>query len=489
MTHPLQDRLIKSLVLYSLFLIPTLLLIAFKGSSDSSLSHAIGGTWQAEFWHFPGLGAVASRVVLDILEAMAIAGLGWLFYQGFQSVRQSSGDAPDLLVLRWTALAGALLLFATPFHSSDLFGYLNRGFQQSLFHTNPYLTTIAEIPGWQNSPLLHPHWVDNPCPYGFFFAQLANWVTRLANQSFTMAYLYFKSLNLLLLIGTTGLIAQMGKHLNLSKPWLAAYLFGANPLVLLHVMGNGHNDLLMVFLLLLALFCLQSKRAQWLCLPVLTLSILTKYASLLALPFILIYLFKNRQYRPFLVGSALSALLIAGLAAPYIDLNQPWPWNSLLDNAGKPQHSIISMLAEMVYYPLKWLHLPAKDIEAQFLRILKPLFWLGFIGFYGWRCLSYLRHKADFGPLLYEITLTTTVMVALISAKFHPWYPIMFLPIGLLLPENSRLRQFALVFSLFQLAGFTIFQNLPIVSEAVLTLIPLWLAYRQTPIFPASASN
>lgn len=486
MTQSTRPLLFKSLGLYSLFLIPTLLLIVYAGSSDSSISQAIGGTWQAEFWHFPGLGEVASRVLLDILEAIAIALLGWLFYQGFQNIQQSSTDAPKKLVMLWTILASGLLIFVTPFHSSDIFGYLNRGFQQSIFHTNPYLTTIAEIPDWQNSHLLHAHWIDNPCPYGFFFAQLTHWLTQLANASFTNAYLILKTLNLALIAGTTLLIAHITRKLNFSKPWLAAYLFGANPLVLLHVMGNGHNDILMVFLLLLAVTCLQSKRIQWLCLPILTLSILTKYASLLALPFILLYLFKRKNYQALLTGSLLSLLLLGGLACSYVDPGQKWPWNALLDNAGKPQHSLISMLAELVYYPLKWTPLPAQKITDQVLQFLKPLFWLGFIGFYGCRLWKFLKAQATPEGLLYEIALTSTVMVAFISAKFHPWYPIMFLPLTLLLPESSRLRQFSLIFCLFQLAGFTIFQNLPIASEALLTLVPVWLTCKRYPLFQTS---
>jgi hypothetical protein len=487
MSQSIRPLLFKSIGLYSLFLIPTLLLITYTGFADSGLSQAIGGTWQAEFWNFPGLGEVASRVLLDILEAIAIALIGGLFYQGFQTIQQSSTDAPKKLVMLWTILASGILVFVTPFHSSDIFGYLNRGFQQSAFHTNPYLTTIGEIPGWQNSHLLHAHWIDNPCPYGFFFAQLTQWLTQLANASFTNAYLIFKALNLALVTGTTLLIAQITRKLNFSKPWLAAYLFGANPLVLLHVMGNGHNDILMVFLLLLSVACMQSKRVQWLCLPILTISILSKYASLLALPFILIYLLKRKHYHALLTGGLLSLLLLGGLAYSYIDPNQKWPWNALLDNAGKPQHSIISMLAELVYYPLKWAGFHAQKITDQALQLLKPIFWLGFIGFYGYRLWKFLKAQTTPEGLLYEIALTSTVMVAFISAKFHPWYPIMFLPLTLLLPESSRLRQFSLIFCLFQLAGFTIFQNLPIVSEALLTLVPVWLAYQRYPLFKANA--
>lgn len=491
----LRPMLLKSISIYALFLLPTLLLVYYAGPSDSSLSTQMGGSWQATVWHFPGLAEQASRVLLDVLEAMAILLLGRLFYRGFQSIDHSpakewhSTSALRNTVLLWSALGGGLLIFATPFHSSDIFGYLNRGFQQSVFQTNPYATTIAQIPHWQNNHLLHAHWIDNPCPYGFFFAQLTDWLTTWANASFTQAYLLFKTLNWFLLLGTTALIAHLGYKLNLKRPWLAAYLFGANPLVLLHVMGNGHNDIILIFLLLLAFSSLLSHRFRWISLPLLTLSILTKYASLLAFPFMLLYLIRQKANKDILLGFLLSLLLSAWLASGYINPHQPWQLSDMLDNAGKPQHSIISMLEALVYYPLKWLHLPAQMLSEAFLKVLKPTFWLFFIGFYGWRVLQCVKAKASLSAVVYETALVSVAMIAFISAKFHPWYPVIFLPLTLILPEASRLRQFSLIFCLFQLAGFTIFQNLPAVSEFTLTLVPLWLTLKKIPLFRSNNAS
>jgi hypothetical protein len=141
------------------------------------------------------------------------------------------------------------------------------------------------------------------------------------------------------------------------------------------------------------------------------------------------------------------------------------------------------MLEALVYYPLKWLHLPAKMLSEAFLKVLKPSFWMLFIGFYGWRVLQCVKAKASLSTVFYETALVSVAMIAFISAKFHPWYPVIFLPLTLILPEVSRLRQFSLIFCLFQLAGFTVFQNLPVLSEFVLTLLPLWLTLKKTPLF------
>lgn len=472
-----------SMRLYALFLLPTVLLFLYAGQSDASISRQIGETWQAGFWHLPGLSEIATRISLDILTALLVGLLGWQFFRGWQILVTGSGEqSPAQLkrfVLDWMLLASLILLAVVPFHSSDMYGYLNRGFQQSLYHTNPYLTPVVKIPGWESEPMFHPHWIYNPCPYGFFFAQLTAGITTLCGRHFVAAFLVFKALNVLLLLGITWLILQLGQILGLKRPWLAAYCLGANPLVLLHAVGNGHNDILMAFLLMVACYQLCSpKGARWMAIPLLLLSVLVKYASVLAFPFMALYLWQ-RDRKALWLGCILSVLLLGVMAYPYIDPHQAWPWADMLDNAGKPQHSLVDLVARAIYYPLKWVHASATVVMELALRALKPLAWLGFVSFYLWRLWRASRQEGACGSLMAETALVLTVMVALVSAKFHPWYTVMFLPFLLLLPEESPWRRFGFLFSLFQLAGFTIFQNLPVISPLVLTVLPLWLAFRK----------
>ncbi len=488
----------QSVLLYALFLLPTALLLTHTGLNDLAIARAIEETWQAGFWQFPGLTSTNSRIVLDVLEIGVIGLLTWFFWQGHQLLKKTATaeHATLLPVLwRWALLGGLVLIAVVPFHSSDLYGYINRGIQQSLYHTNPYLTPVADIVGWRNEPLFHQHWQHNPCPYGFFFAWLTNCIS--ASHQFITIFLGFKTLNLLLLLGTTALIYSLAKQLKQSQPLLSAYWFGVNPLVLLHVMGNGHNDILLVFLLLLSVQTLLSTRWAWLSIPLLTLSILTKYASVLALPFVLVYFVKTRQFKALMPGLLIGAGLLYLLATPYLPTDgQAWPWNALLDNAGKPQHSIIAMLGRLIYYPIDFFnHDAAKAMMKMGLLVLKPLFLLGF----AWLCiregLRFLKASADSvqflqSRLIQSVTLLLTVLVAFVSAKFHPWYPVMFLPLALLLPTTHWLRRFGMLFSLFQIAGFTLLQNLHIGNVILLTLLPLWLSVKDAvrPTKPVSLS-
>lgn len=482
MSRSIHRFVVASGLIYWVMLFPTAWLALSGNFQDALISRLMPQTWNAEYWHFPGLSETASRYVVDGLLYAAIIGLTWLFLRTLRLIaeqKQALMLFEVSLILTGCMMLGAVLMPVIPFHSSDLYGYINRGAQQSLFGVNPYTVTVAEIPGWQGSPMLHEHWIHNPCPYGFFFARLAAFLTGLSGNTFFGSFMLFKALNWLAFAGSLWLIFLMSGKLGGRRPWLNVFLFGASPLVLLHAMANGHNDILLIFLLLASLWLVQGGRRAWLALPVLTLSVLTKYASLLALPFIGLYLLKTRRYVAVAVGIMLSALLVWWLGASYVASGEPWPWKDMLDNAGKPQHSLAAALGHLVYYPVKWLTaLDADAVEKQALSILKPIFWSAFVGFYAWRCWGFLRKGGvAFNDLLFETGLVMLVMIALVSAKFHSWYVLMFYPLLILLPEASRLRQAGLWLALFQIAGFTFLQSLHIINWLLLTALPLWLGW------------
>ncbi len=483
---------ILSLCFYALFLVPTFILLAKTGFNDHKIAAHILGTWQASFWHFPGQHHKNTRIVLDLLEALDIAGLMIFYWKGYQHLNRARTMTPaseqKLLwrLLRWLLPVSLILMMTVPFHSSDLYGYLNRGFQQSLLHTNPYMVVISDIANWGRIWQFQPHWIDNPCPYGFFFAQLANQLTLFAHGSFVIGFLLFKAMNVLVFALSAVLIYNLSETLKSRRPWLNVYLFAANPMILLHVLGNGHNDILMTVLLLLALRLLVSKHFSWLALPMLTLSVLTKYASLLAGPFMVIWFIRQGRWKSLGAGFLASLILMAVLAQPYLVSHfADWPWHAILDNAGRPQHSIAEMISSVAFYVPKFFGHPGSGLRDKTLAIIKPLSWGLFVLFYAWRCWRYFSRepdRKDFYRVIQESHTTLLMMVVFVSAKFHPWYVIMFFPLTLLLRESEFIRRYALNFTHAQIVAFTVFQNLPFFNVLCLTIAPLvWTYCRNKP--------
>src|SRR5690606_23182672 len=92
----------------------------------------------------------------------------------------------------------------------------------------------------------------------------------------------------------------------------AFVLFAWNPFVLLRAVGNGHNDLAMLFFALLALLLVQ--RREWtLVWPVLAVSVLIKYTTALLGPPLLLYAWYQTEGSPRQRARALApGILLAG---------------------------------------------------------------------------------------------------------------------------------------------------------------------------------
>ncbi|MGE0200403.1 MAG: hypothetical protein AB7P76_05485 [Candidatus Melainabacteria bacterium] len=463
--------------LCALLLIPTALLVitgfqqGWPDGWDAWLSGHITMAWQGE-----------GRLLKDAGLTAVIAAMGWLYWRHSQCWLNQPDRPVSLRRILMSILPGLLLLtLVVPFHSSDLYGYINRGVQQAVFHVNPYLVTVGQMSGWQDNPLFHEHWVFNPSPYGFVFTRLADGIARLSPDHFTGIFLSFKLLNVLVFLLTLHAVWRLTTILKPAHnhPRLAAALTGFSPVLWLHLIGNGHNDLLMTLLLLWSLLALFSRQKTWLCLPLLLLSVLIKYASLLALPFILIRLIRLRAWRALLTGSLIAIMFFIAFAAGYWpQAGEHWPLAQMGGNASMSQHSLHSALSRAVYY---FGLMFGQDWLAAARGFFKALLWGLFAAFYGWQLVRFWRHSRQTQSaeaLVQTIALVLLAMVAFASSKFHGWYTGMFLPLTFCLPVTSRLFRFAYAFSLVQLLAFTPLENLHVLNALLFLGLPLWFSLR-----------
>jgi hypothetical protein len=158
-----------------------------------------------------------------------------------------------------------------------------------------------------------------------------------------------KLLNVPFLLGSIVLIAAILKHLDSNYLLGGTLLFAWNPLVLFEDVGNGHNGIIMMFLVLLAIFLTVKRKWPWV-IPVLLASILIKWiTAILLLPF-LIYCWHaqpNMRARWLYLGKTLiiSALMTFFLALPFLAIP-----SGLLEEANF--YSLLA-LPSLAYYLLK----------------------------------------------------------------------------------------------------------------------------------------
>ncbi len=476
--------------LYALLLIPTAHLLLTTGFSDLQISNQIEEAWRPEFFESlkntsPALG----KIIIHGFLFSVIGIIAWLYHSGSRlwpkTAEVSTPNTPPASfqqILFWTSLFSFLLLFVIPFHSKDIYGYINRGAEQAFYGLNPYLHPLSDVPNWQNSAMFHEHWVDNPSPYGFFFTRLAHRLCQFSGENFFFAFFIFKLNSVLLHLGSTYLIYLIGHRLNLSRPEFGAFLYGWNPLILLQIIGNGHNDLWVSFGVLLAIGVLRLPSWRWLVFPLLAVSIFTKYASILVLPFILIAFIRWKNWKTLAMGIPAALAITLALGWPYLQDWQHLPFDDMAKNAGMTQHSLNSMLSRLVYYMAQW-PLGNNLFSIESLRqFFKPLIWGGFALFFGFQCVRFWQSFKTFktketplayGTLIYPMVLVLLVMITIASSKFHAWYLAMFFPLIFLLEENTWPRRFGLLLSYFQLLAFTPLQNIHVLNYLLLTGVPL----------------
>ncbi len=164
--------------------------------------------------------------------------------------------------LRVLALAGALggalvYLWLYPITAADIFNYLIYGLVQHRGQ-NPLVVEPRDVIA---QPLIgYSAWPFYPSPYGPLWQGIAWAVTAITGERLLAGVLGFK----LVLIGchllNMVLIDRIAAGTGLARPGVAALVYGWNPFILYETAGNGHNDIVMLTGLLLALWLLLVRR-------------------------------------------------------------------------------------------------------------------------------------------------------------------------------------------------------------------------------------
>ncbi|HCI81027.1 MAG TPA: hypothetical protein DHW02_15210, partial [Ktedonobacter sp.] len=177
-------------------------------------------------------------------------------------------------VMLSTALLGLVLLFAPVVLSQDIYSYIIYARMQVLYHLNPLITSPITI--IHDTTYAHLYWTNQPSAYGptwIALTSLLQWVTTpFSTASLTPMMLSLRALALLAHLGSTlllwsltGKLQHLNGYKNNHQRVLEVLAFAWNPLLLFEAGVNGHNDIVMLFFVLLALWCLLrfTHRAGW----------------------------------------------------------------------------------------------------------------------------------------------------------------------------------------------------------------------------------
>ncbi len=423
-------------------------LLPIQLEENSSLLNASSCLWT----HPQVLIAKHYRIINEIFNVILASGLSLVFFSIYFSSELKQNTLSS--IQKHSLILAALFSLAIPSDSSDMFGYIARGAQQVYFNLNPFTHVVSEISHWREQDLLaNLMWQNNPSPYGPLFMLLSAFLTLVSFKNFYLALLIFKLFNFVLFYLLLKLFTKFTNNIRVYA------LLSLNPFFLVEILWNGHNDILMAFLLLYLLHLLihQSRynSAVFICF----LGLLIKYLTIVLLPLILIYAWKQARNCPY--WGLASGLGLTGLLIGFYDLFNS-QHQAISENATLSHKSLFDAINSLYKY------FSHQDLPS----FCKMIFFCAFVIFALWIYYKFWRYS-DSNKLLQYSFYLLAVLICLVSPKFHSWYLINFLPLGLLV--EPWLMGLLTGFHLFSI---TLVDQANIVNFVLLTLVP-WIIYKK----------
>jgi alpha-1,6-mannosyltransferase len=202
----------------------------------------------------PSGAIVQSNGPLLLIElALGFGGLLLLIRAWLAITRQvtSTPGSRPWRMARILGLWSIPMLIAPPMFSDDIYSYAAQGQMVSL-HISPYAYGPGVMGATPFVSLAQGIWINTPAPYGPLFTGLDGVIARLTGDQ------VLATLVLLRLLAVAGVVLMAIFLPRLARSYGrdpgAAFALGVlNPLVLLFLIGSGHNDALMIGLLVAGL--------------------------------------------------------------------------------------------------------------------------------------------------------------------------------------------------------------------------------------------
>jgi hypothetical protein len=145
------------------------------------------------------------------------------------------------------ALWGLPLFVGPPVFSRDLYSYIAQGV---LAHhgLNPYHVAPSALGGGPLLSSIASVWRDTISPYGPFFVMVSRSAVSVSGGSLVSQILVFRAAELVGVVAIMVCLPRLSRRLG-TDPGLALWLGALSPLALFSFIASGHNDALMVGLL------------------------------------------------------------------------------------------------------------------------------------------------------------------------------------------------------------------------------------------------
>lgn len=244
----------------------------------------VPGTSQPLPWFFslPVGWSTQHHLLLEGCYYAGLAALGAAWLVLGRSLRP--GHRPDIHALWLAAAVWAVPLVVGPvLNTSDIYAYLNQA-AVARAGLDPYRFGPAVLGHSRLLASMFPAWRTTPSPYGPLFVVLASAVGAVAGPHVAVGVMGLRLVAIVALVVVGRQVPRLASSLG-ADPVRATWLAVASPIVLVEFVMSGHNDIVMIALLVVALTLREEGRpvaAIALC----ALAVMVKAPALLALGFV-----------------------------------------------------------------------------------------------------------------------------------------------------------------------------------------------------------
>jgi hypothetical protein len=460
--------------------------------------------------NYSGVGFVAYLIAALVLFALYIGAL--------RAITRTKQGQISFETIFWGGVSIAVILvFSYPQTAIDLLVYALRTRGWARYGLSPFSAAPEGMPATDPWLGLAGEWADAASPYGPVWEWLSLGTYHLSGGSY-LGHLF--SLKILALLAYAGSVWLVYRILDLTRPrraLLGSAFFAWNPLVLLESIQNGHNDIVMVFFLLIAVWAFTMLIAGTQKHPAMLLelifvlgfaaAILVKFIPVVVLPFFLLALAWRQPNWPRRIGVFLTrglaiALIVILAMLPYWLQMEKWA----LLHAGKSAGRSLIALLVLALRPYLGTN-PAFDYINLFIYLILGIVYLVSL-LQLWRELVANRTGVSRATTIFKATLFASMSVffwyvLLGASTFHAWYLLWFLPLAALLAPRIRTTSAAVVVSLAALLVIPYYETvrvwLPlllrnqvlghIIGVSLLLIPSMWAWFRPVDLFSHRFNN
>lgn len=377
------------------------------------------------------------KIISAIILVLLLAAYAWAIL-----IFRRRQDKGLFSILALALLLCGLLAVIPPLVSKDVFSNIFYAKIAAHYHDNPYIVTPQRFAADQLMIYVSLNWKNTAIVYGPVHTYFSMFLSLVAGQGITSNIIVFKGAMALFHIANILIVWFMLGFLAPRRQRFGTMIYAWNPIALTIGVGGGHNDVMMMTLVLLALYLLV-KGKKWPGFVVLCLSVLVKYITVILLVALVIYLLSRREgkmerIRDLALYAAVFLLIAVLLFLPFWAGTRTF--SSTLRNLQLNNFSSIGGLLSFAFASLfKYLFFLPASVAETLGSVLSKLLLLPFFLAALWLAPRRAREWKDLPECFFLV-----ILVYLVTTSYYmPWYFLWLLPLISLRPWN-RLSKWSL---------------------------------------------